>query len=302
MPQRLDWLDIAKGITILLMVLAHSSIPSWLHYYIWVFHMPLFFIASGYCSNWYKNDLATFIKNKSKSLLIPFVVYSIINIIIQSHYGFTTFYNVLLKGWQGYALWFIPVLYIATIVARCVYSIENKSVRYFIMIVLLGLAELLCFYKVPNHWTMTSVPYASFLICIGSEIRTLNHKMEAYTILRFVIYTVLAFVVSTLVDFDMSTNRVIPIAPMLIGAISGTMSIFLFSFCLAKNTKWISKVFIIIGKETMLFVAFSQVVIMVLNCQFSLNPLFKYSLLAISLILIKYLKDLVNRLLKIKLL
>lgn len=72
------WLDIAKGITILLMVRGHSNIPERLHYFIWVFHMPLFFIASRYCSNWHKYNLATYIKNKNKTFLLPFAVYSII--------------------------------------------------------------------------------------------------------------------------------------------------------------------------------------------------------------------------------
>lgn len=299
---RLEWLDIAKGITILLMVIGHSNIPERLHYLIWVFHMPLFFIASGYSTNWHKYNLATFIKNKNKTLLVPFAIYSIINIIIQTHHGFISLHDVLSKGWQGYALWFIPVLYLATIIARCIHSINDKPIRYFTILSLLGLGELLCYYRIPPLWAITSVPYASFLICIGSYIRTCDYKMGAHTILRCIICVVLAYIVSTLVDFDMSTNRVMPIAPMLVGAISGTMSVFLFSFYLSKNTKWISNVLRSIGQETMIFVAFSQVIIMVLNYHYSMNPIAKYAILCILLVAIKYLKDLINRTLKTKLL
>ena len=42
--QRIDWIDIAKGIGIFLMVVGHTSIPSFLSNYIFSFHMPLFFI------------------------------------------------------------------------------------------------------------------------------------------------------------------------------------------------------------------------------------------------------------------
>ena len=51
---RSNWLDIAKGITIMLMVMGHSSIPHSLAVFIWAFHMPLFFIAAGWTTNWEK--------------------------------------------------------------------------------------------------------------------------------------------------------------------------------------------------------------------------------------------------------
>lgn len=40
--KRSVWLDVAKGITIILMVLGHSSIPDGLSRFIYAFHMPLF--------------------------------------------------------------------------------------------------------------------------------------------------------------------------------------------------------------------------------------------------------------------
>ena len=37
--KRLDWVDIAKGIAIILMVAGHTSIPELLSKWIWSFHM-----------------------------------------------------------------------------------------------------------------------------------------------------------------------------------------------------------------------------------------------------------------------
>ena len=53
---RLKWLDIAKGISIILVVIGHTSIPRFLSDFIWAFHIPLFFIASGWTTNWQKKD------------------------------------------------------------------------------------------------------------------------------------------------------------------------------------------------------------------------------------------------------
>ena len=50
--KRIQWLDIAKGLAIILMILGHTSIPKFAADFIWLFHMPLFFIASGYTTNW----------------------------------------------------------------------------------------------------------------------------------------------------------------------------------------------------------------------------------------------------------
>ena len=54
--KRLDWIDIAKGIGIILVVLGHTLVPQvretgfagFLWIFIYNFHMPLFFFLSGY--------------------------------------------------------------------------------------------------------------------------------------------------------------------------------------------------------------------------------------------------------------
>ena len=41
-------ISIAKGIAIILMVIAHAEAPGWLCKFIFEFHMPLFFITAGF--------------------------------------------------------------------------------------------------------------------------------------------------------------------------------------------------------------------------------------------------------------
>lgn len=43
---RIDWIDVAKGITILLVIFGHGNINPWFRGAIFSFHMPLFFILS----------------------------------------------------------------------------------------------------------------------------------------------------------------------------------------------------------------------------------------------------------------
>lgn len=49
---RIEWVDIAKGIAILLVVLGHTGLAvgsaRYLDAFIYSFHLPLFFVLSGY--------------------------------------------------------------------------------------------------------------------------------------------------------------------------------------------------------------------------------------------------------------
>lgn len=70
-------MDIAKGITIVLMIIGHvSNIPNLLKVFIFSFHMPLFFILSGYTFN--KKDQTRLVKNSFKRLIIPYLLTSVI--------------------------------------------------------------------------------------------------------------------------------------------------------------------------------------------------------------------------------
>ena len=72
--------DYMKGIGILAMIIGHSIIPSIVDRVIFAWHMPMFFIISGY---FYKNvDSKTmFIKNW-KGLLKPYLVTSFLLVFI----------------------------------------------------------------------------------------------------------------------------------------------------------------------------------------------------------------------------
>ena len=78
-------ISIAKGIAIILMVIAHAEAPGWLCKFIFEFHMPLFFITAGFFfSKKYLTDEATFVKKRVKGLYWPFVKWSVIFLILHN--------------------------------------------------------------------------------------------------------------------------------------------------------------------------------------------------------------------------
>lgn len=74
-----DSISVAKGLAILLMVLAHAGFPEYGNRMIYMFHMPLFFFISGYLfKDCYLFDLKAFITQRIKKLYIPFVKYGVL--------------------------------------------------------------------------------------------------------------------------------------------------------------------------------------------------------------------------------
>ena len=78
--KRNETIDLIKGLGIFLVVLGHSAFP--LKSYIYLFHMPIFFMASGYCFNM-KNSassaaLGQYVGKKVKGLYVPYVLFNAI--------------------------------------------------------------------------------------------------------------------------------------------------------------------------------------------------------------------------------
>ena len=87
--KRLGWIDIAKGIGIMLVVLGHTIVPglrekydvaNFLWTFIYSFHMPLFFFLSGYLfEHGLKRyaDKKRFLLSKARKLLLPYLFFSV---------------------------------------------------------------------------------------------------------------------------------------------------------------------------------------------------------------------------------
>ena len=302
--KRLGWLDIAKAIAIILMVLGHTSIPQYASNFIYAFHMPLFFIASGWTTNWEKYSFGEFFIRRVRTLLMPFILYSAIVLAIMILHGWDTIGEWLVKGWgDGYALWFIPVLIIATTIVKTLYAFrEVGGGRLFWIVVVLVLCLGIDFHclQIRLPWALSSIPYAVLMVVIGSEWSKIEFKPRGLHFMAVMPAILIVALISHSWRLDMCFNSIIPILPLTIGAITGTMMVFLVSSLIEKYFKRLSPVLISIGKETYIIVAFSQITIMLLNEYFQLNVAIKYALLIMILIMIKYIKDAVNNVFKTK--
>jgi fucose 4-O-acetylase-like acetyltransferase len=86
--------SIAKGIAIILMVMAHARCGIWWQNYINMFHMPLFFFMSGYCfKEAYLSDAKGFVSKKLKGIWWPFVKWQLVFLLFHNVFFALNIYN-----------------------------------------------------------------------------------------------------------------------------------------------------------------------------------------------------------------
>lgn len=83
MNQRIEWIDLLKGIGILFVVAGHSALSPSFVGYIFSFHMPLFFFLSGYLFSAGKYpDFKSFLGKKARSLLVPYFSFALVSMVL----------------------------------------------------------------------------------------------------------------------------------------------------------------------------------------------------------------------------
>lgn len=154
---RKTYLDIAKGILIILVIIGHSKLDKTFPIVrnIYWFHMPTFFIISGYLFKPYKNDFILWFNRKFKIFFIPYMSYSLIILLILYHSNIKMLIKQCIKYiYSGRlisgAYWFIPCLFLTEIVFGLLVNKFKKRNIIFLLIIIYLLAHLESIYYIPK--------------------------------------------------------------------------------------------------------------------------------------------------------
>jgi polysaccharide biosynthesis protein PslL len=201
MSKRIEYLDIAKGIGILLVVLGHNDfevISLFVQRLIYSFHMPLFFFLSGYFIN-ASIPFFDFFKKRFNALLKPFF-FTIFLIYFTSvsfeKMGFNTAMTRTIKSLYGSGhyldwvqLWFLPHLFVVSLYAflfiTLISKLRNRWVTWGMLLVTLAIAVpfLNTFYPFPisilgKNYELFGLPFSldlvlvtGFFFILGNEVR-----------------------------------------------------------------------------------------------------------------------------------
>jgi len=131
-PSRTTWVDYAKGIGIILVVVGHTlrglqktpvTVPGWefVDAWIYAFHMPLFFFLAGlFVEHSCRVTLGSFIADKARRILWPYFVWTLIqegfrHLTGSSPLGaaglWTIIYRPVMQFWFLYVLFLLLVFY-----------------------------------------------------------------------------------------------------------------------------------------------------------------------------------------------
>ena len=151
--RRIDWIDSAKGIGIILVVFSHLAFRDTQYSVdvVFSFHMPLFFFLSGIVfSN--KDSFKIFLLKRIRSLYIPFLVFLTIDYFIYFIFNYdslliTDFLITLVKQCIGYDLisdaylfngpiWFLCALFFSEL---CFYFITKLHNIFIVLSILAGI-------------------------------------------------------------------------------------------------------------------------------------------------------------------
>lgn len=206
MPKRIEYLDIARGIGILLVVLGHNdfaALSPFFHQVIYSFHIPLFFFLSGYFVD---TSLSFFDYSKKRfhAVLKPYL-FTIVLIYFTSvsfeKMSFQTAIVRITKALYGSIdyidwgqLWFLPTLFVVSLYAflfiGLISKLQNRWLRWGILLATLAasLPFLHVFYPFPfsifgKEYELFGLPFSldlvflsGFFFILGNEIRQVSSE------------------------------------------------------------------------------------------------------------------------------
>ncbi len=127
--KRIDYIDISKWLGISLVIFGHMKMPNELLQWIYAFHMPLFFVISGYTYRPQPFDKQFLIK-KIKTIYIPFLLFALIFCKGDfSSYVYIAFgsRNALEIANTYTVLWFLPCFFLSVLLFSILINISNKT-------------------------------------------------------------------------------------------------------------------------------------------------------------------------------
>lgn len=194
---RILWVDFSKGIVMLLVIVGHSSIPTILRGAIYSFHMPLFFLLSGYttkCSET-KQDILQRVKKTAKGLLLTAYLLWITRTLIYLLIGRVNYslpqmiFSAIWAGGVEYEFlglnipamgmtWFLVVLFILRNIYDVLQCLTKKHLTLIsVCITFLGMLI--------GHWIQLPFFLRSCLIFVCILSLWSNSKTQRYSIFYF---------------------------------------------------------------------------------------------------------------------
>ena len=265
--KRIEYMDIAKGIGILLMIIGHIKLEhEKIITFIYSFHMPLFFLISGYFFKYrIKKDEIKYIL---KHLILPYIItclsiilYNCIRLVIDQNYdelitvikeigkaslfgcGYGTHYGIRQIG----AIWFLLALSVALYLMNSIYTSRYRTILVAIFAYIGYTTSRYVWLPLSVQPGMVALIYI-YLGMLAHQNDLLNQKIPAY--MYTCMFSLVIFSTLFLKKMCIVTNTYNGVIDFLVG-ISGTVLCIKISQLIESGTRFIKKGLVFIGQNSL---------------------------------------------------
>lgn len=217
---RVEYVDMAKGIGMFAIIWGHIMLSGWSNNLVYSFHIPLFFFLSGmmFSSSKYPS-FGVFIKRRTKTLLVPYVMFSFITWLLWVVMNLITHSNVELwkpllqtfiaQGSGGFMvhnvpLWFVTCLFVVEVL----YFYIEKLPKWLNIVICVVCALIgdymirgghLSFYRLLS-WNIEAAMSALLFYSLGNLlIRKYSHQKLVDLIKNHILIIILAISILTII-------------------------------------------------------------------------------------------------------
>lgn len=258
-------IDVMRGMLLVIMILGHFNIDGELRKLIFSFHMAAFVVLSGFFFNGRRGIVETF-KKLLKSFMLPYLLFCLIHFLLNfkdvkdNIWGYLKFYclgisfsNKVFSDVKSVGpVYFILMLFLV----RILYLIMDKFIQDLIAknVLVFSCSYIGVLLGLKGYWLPWSFDIALYML-IFYHLGVLIRK---YPILSFIINNKWLFFplsciwawMSYCYSMEIAIRQYEPYGIVIIGAMSGIMVFYLFSYFVANNCIVFSKVFSCIGRYT----------------------------------------------------
>ena len=273
-------IDFAKGLAIVLMLADHIIKTG---SFITSFHMPLFFILSGY---FFKNiPFKEYLIKKSKGLLIPYLILNVIALIFvlirdRNNFDASEFGAKIIRillGCDGLSLgWFLIALFLTSIIYWIIYKLFWKyKIIYAVILIVLTVAGWYTGSLFETHYYQWDVA----LVCViffamGHLYKEYSKEISKPIEILVLIVSIVIWVIDIINGGIVLSLRIYHDFPVcVIGAIAGTYVVLYVCKYLDKIPV-INTYFRFMGQNTLLFMYMGNVTVTVYDWNSLGNNLF----------------------------
>ena len=241
--KHIGWVDIAKGIAIILVIIGHCfRLNEDFRKFIYLFHMPVFFVLAGYLFNFdkYKNNFLRLVLISAKRLLLPALVATVIiyhsfskKVIISFLYGIGFKYCLIPS--IGYGLWFLFCLFVLRILLFFfIKTVNFYHINKFICVLFsftIALLGCMIGQKIFLPWNIDIALVCLYFAYLGYLIKQKDF-LNIKPVFKFLLCIATLFMLY--IDFNygrLDMNRRIYINPLISLNVAVLASVLLFFIC-----------------------------------------------------------------------